>query len=130
MLKAKVKVKWNGKQFKELFRQNASQLLEEFGTFGVKTLKSKVPVDTGNLQESQVMEEEIVVGRKRARNIGSDESPDTGAYYAPYVFYPGITRNYSGNDWISPTLTIMKNKAPSLIKKYSAKIAQEGQKIK
>ena len=65
-------------------------------------LREEVPVDTGNLRDTQIIGEIARVGEILAVNVGSDEDE---APYAPFVFFPGVTRKYAGNDWIKRVIS-------------------------
>jgi len=103
-------INWQGKKLEKLIAEKCkNDVLMRIAKNVKKNLREEVPVDTGNLRDSQEIGDVAEVGKSIGVNVGSDEDK---AYYAPHVYYPGITRNYAGNDWITRAL----NKSESHIK--------------
>jgi hypothetical protein len=85
----------------KLIEEGVEQIVIHMGGIVRGALREQVPVDTGNLRESQIIGEFVRVGRTAGIVVGSDEDQ---APYAPFAYFPGITRNYAGNDWIGRTV--------------------------
>lgn len=101
--------KWNGKAFRrKLSHDMCNKLVLMMAEDALSIMKEECPVDTGNLRDSHIIEGIYGYegGEKVAKTrVGVDEAK---APYAPFVYYPGVTRNYAGNDWVDRTVNRME----------------------
>ena len=97
----------------KLVREAEIEILKNIAKSTKKAIQTEVPVDTGNLRDSTVIGSIVEVGNMMAVKVGSDEGR---AYYAPHVYFPGITRNYGGNPYIDRALDRVITRRDQLIK--------------
>lgn len=109
------KMQFDRKGFLKLFDEFAGDSAQAIGEIFLRKTRSRIPRDTGNLQDTQKMDKIEQLKTKVKSYVGSDERKRTGAPYAPHVFYPGITRRYAGNNWIDPVIPEIERASKSRI---------------
>ena len=134
MLTGKAKLEyWNANDLLSLVDKETDELLLNIATVVKLNIEKHVPVLTGNLRESTVVEDIIKVGENKGINVGTDEDQ---APYAPYVYFPaGLhgkgtktdrKRVYSGNDWITRAVNDTLTALDALVRITESDINKRG----
>ena len=114
------RIKVNTKKLDDLIKSLKKEELKiasRIGTIAVEEIRKEVPVDTGNLRDSTTFEinangnkYEILSGAESARVLDGK-----GGTYDRYVYYPSLTRNYSGNKWVDRATPEIEKKVINVI---------------
>jgi hypothetical protein len=115
-------VEFKKQKLLKLIDAKVDTILEKIANNAKGNIRSEVPIDTGNLRDSTVVEGVIQVGNKKGINVGTDEDQ---APYVRYVYFPagkhGIPtktdrpRSYVGNDWITRATQKTNIRLPQII---------------
>lgn len=105
VIRAKL-INFDQKKINDAVLGTSKKIIDDVALDLKNAIRVEAPVLTGNLRDSTAIENHDTKERL-VRLVGSDENQFgngsygfDGAPYAPYVYYPGISRNYGGNPYI------------------------------
>lgn len=113
-MKIKAKSKFNNRKIIASIDKNSVALLLDLAINTKEEIEKEISVDTGYMKANTKIDPIKTTDNKISTLVGTDDH----IKYAKFAYYPSLTKNYKGNDWIAKAMQNMKPKIPQLINKY------------